>query len=278
MTLLTPYRGDGTGRPVDLDRMPLLLDGRPRKRWRYVGAFGERLMLCAGVVQIGPVPQSFWAVWDRERGTLHGRTRLVRTRGAVALQPGVVRLRDGAVTADLTVEPGVAVETASPQGGEAWAWTRKQGSVRVHGTVELAGERVAFDGLGCVDETAGYHARATAWEWSAGAGTTAYGRTVGWNLVTGLHDADGASERTIWVDGAPAEAPRVAFSGGLDRIDFPGGEALAFRTEAVRARSDDLGVFRSDYVQPFGTFSGTLPGGLTLAAASGVMERHTALW
>ena len=33
-----------------------------------------------------------------------------------------------------------------------------------------------------------------------------------------------------------------------------------------------------DYVQPFGTFSGRLPGGLALAEGYGVMEAHDVLW
>jgi hypothetical protein len=37
-------------------------------------------------------------------------------------------------------------------------------------------------------------------------------------------------------------------------------------------------VFASDYRQPFGTFSGTLPGGVELAEGFGVMERHVVRW
>lgn len=276
--LQAPYRGDGTGRPVSLERMPLLLHRRPRKRWRYVGVFGERLMLCAGVVQIGPVGQTFWAVWDRERRALRERTRLgPGGRRAVSLPAGAVRVRDGGVVVDLAVEPGTAVETASPH-GRAWIWTRKQGGVRVHGTVELDGERVAVDAPGCVDDSAGYHDRSTAWEWSAGAGRLDDGRAVAWNLVTGVHDARVSSERTVWVDGEPAETEPVAFAADLSAIAFPGGERLAFAAEATRRRVDDLELFRSEYVQPFGTFSGELPGGLALADGRGVMERHSALW
>ena len=42
---------------------------------------------------------------------------------------------------------------------------------------------------GFVDESAGYHARHTAWRWSAGIGRTDDGRRVAWNLVDGVHDA-----------------------------------------------------------------------------------------
>ena len=254
------------------------MHGRPLKRWRYVGVFGERLMLCAGVVWVGVLPQTFWAVWDRRREALRERTRLLRPLRFVSLPgDGRVVIRDVTVTADLTVTPGVGVETATPD-GPAWIWTRKQAGVRVQGRVVLDGEEIEVDDLGCVDESAGYHARETTWHWSAGVGVLSDARPVAWNLVAGVHDFEAASERTIWVDGEPHEVAPVAFSPSLDAITFGDGARLAFTAEATRRRTDDLVVFKSDYVQPFGTFSGILEGGLELAEGRGVMERHSARW
>ena len=45
-----PWRGPGDGRPdlpLPPGPMPLRRDGQNRKRWRYVGLFGEEVMLCA---------------------------------------------------------------------------------------------------------------------------------------------------------------------------------------------------------------------------------------
>lgn len=254
--------------------MPLVLAGRPRKRWRYVGVFGSRLMLCAGVVQIGPALQTFWAVWDRERRVLRERTRTWRARPYVRLPAGGVVVEDGTVSVRLSLTPGAPVEVTSDAGDGAWIWTRKQSLVRFAGTVVLDREPIAVDDLGCVDESAGYHARRTDWEWSAGVGALADGRAVGWNLVRGIHDGESGSERAVWVEGAPpVEVGPVTFAPDLSAV---GG--LSFAAEATRARRESLGVLRSDYVQPFGTFTGTLPGGLELAAGRGVMERHSALW
>ena len=250
-----------------------MLDGRPRKRWRYAGVYGERLMICAGVVQIGPALQTFWAVWDRERRALRERTRLWRPRPYVRLPHDRVLVEDGTVSIDLHVGPGRPHETVSPA-GDVWIWTRKQAGVRFCGRVTLAGEEIAVDALGVVDESAGYHDRETRWEWSAGVGTLVDGRAVGWNLVSGIHDGPESSERAVWVEGeAPRPLPPVAFAADLSAV---GG--LRFTAEATRRRRDDLRLVRSDYVQPFGTFTGELAGGIVLAEGRGVMERHSALW
>jgi hypothetical protein len=70
----------------------------------------------------------------------------------------------------------------------------------------------------------------------------------------------------------------VTFASDLSAVSFAAGESLSFTSEAVRERNDDLGLVKSEYTQPFGAFTGTLPGGLSLADGLGVMERHSALW
>ena len=240
--------------------------GRPLKRWRYVGVFGDDVMACFGVVRIGPLPQSFWAVLDGDG--LRERTRF--GTAAVDLADGIVRVRD---VADLTIEPaGEMIEVTSPHGAQR-IWTRKT-PARVHGT--LGGSAVDLPAL--IDDSAGYHARVTEWEWAAGAGVTADGRDVRWNLVTGVHDGATGSERRVWVDGAPREVGPVRFSDSLDEVRFAEGEKLRFAARAERARSDELRIFASEYRQPFGRVSGTLPGEIELASGSGVMERHRARW
>jgi hypothetical protein len=244
-----------------------LKGGRPLKRWRYVGIFGDELMACFGSVRIGLLPQAFWAVLDGDG--LRERTRF--RPGAVDLRDGTVRVRG---IADLVVEPdGEAIEVTSAHGAQS-IWTRKT-PARVRGTI--AGRTVA-DLPALVDDSAGYHARVTEWEWAAGAGRTADGRDIRWNLVTGVHDATGASERRVWVDGVADEVGPVEFSAALDEIRFAEGGALRFAHRAERARKDDLRIFASDYRQPFATASGTLPGGIELASGCGVLERHSARW
>lgn len=275
-----PSRGDGTSRPAGIPlppaRMPLLRDGRPLKRWRYVGLYGADVMLCAASVRIGPVPQAFWAVLDRSDGRLSDRT--VFTPGLVAIGDGRLSIRGRGIEADLALLPaGEPMEITSPH-GDSYIWTRKD-PVRAVGRLTCEGRSWDVDAAGLIDASAGYHARHTAWEWSAGVGTATDGRAVAWNLVAGVHDLDAASERTVWADGEAHEVGPVRFLGDLDGVAFAEEDAaLGFRAEAERARRDDLKVFASEYRQPFGTFSGALPGGITLAEGYGVMERHDVRW
>jgi hypothetical protein len=269
-----PHRGDGSDRPAGLALppapMPRRMGTRPLKRWRYVGVYGPELMLCAGSVRIAGIPQAFWGVWDREAQRLWERT--VLRRGRVALPDGAVRVADREVSVDLVLEPaGDAVEVTSRHGA-SYIWTRKQ-PVRATGLVTLEGRTLAVDARGLLDDSAGYHARHTAWEWSAGTGIAIGGEPVVWNLVAGVHDAPRQSERTVWVDGAPCEVGPVAFAEGLDAVGD-----LRFTPEAERVRRDDLLLIASDYRQPFGAFTGTLPDGTELASGYGVMERHRARW
>jgi hypothetical protein len=188
---------------------------------------------------------------------------------------------------DLEVGDAQAIEVVSPHGRQ-YVWTRKRGGVRVRGTAVVDGRELPVDALGLLDESAGYHARHTAWRWSAGVGVAESGEPVAWNLVDGLHDAAGASERTVWVAGEPHEVGPVVFgseppgAGGtppdLGGVAFAEGGALRFTVEATRARRENLLLLRSEYVQPFGTFTGELPGAGPLRTGFGVMERHDVRW
>jgi hypothetical protein len=99
------------------------------------------------------------------------------------------------------------------------------------------------------------------------------GHRVAWNLVSGVNDPATSSERTVWVEGEPFEAGPSSFAEGLAGVD-----ALRFNAEAVREREDNLLLVRSRYRQPFGTFSGQLPGAIELATGYGVMEEHHVRW
>jgi hypothetical protein len=255
-------------------RMARMQRSRPLKRWRYVGYYASDLMLCVGDARIGPVPQRWWAVAEPD-GTLRERSTI--GRGGIDLSGSAVKVETDDVRIDLRLDEQPAVEIVSPA-GSSYIWTGKQAHVPVRGTVEVAGRRRDIDGVAFIDDSAGYHPRHTAWMWSAGNGRTTDGRAVAWNLVTGVHDAPHDSERTVWIDGRPRELGPVTFAPGLTGITFQEGGALDFTEWSAREEKMNLLLMRSDYRQPFGTFSGTLPGGLELAEGYGVMEEHDVRW
>jgi hypothetical protein len=260
-----PMRGSGVrelGLRLPPGRMPLVHARRPLKRWRYLGVFGPELMLCVGDARVAGIPQRWWAVALPD-GTLHEGTR--------GVELGARRARVRHVL-ELELAETAGVEVVSPH-GRSYVWTRKSAPVRVRGRVTVRGRTFELDGDdGFVDESAGYHARRTAWRWAAGVGRADDGSRVAWNLVDGVHDGV-ASERTVWVDGEPREVPAQEFADDLSRV---GG--LEFREWAVRESSVNLGIMRNRYRQPFGEFSGELPGGPRLAEGYGVMEEHDVLW
>jgi hypothetical protein len=243
---------------------------RPLKAWRYVGIYGPELMICIGAVRIGPARQAFWAVWDRAAGRLHERT--VRGRGGVELAYGRARVTDGAVQLDLALAETDGIETVCAT-GESYAWTRKQGGILAAGTVVIDGVARTLSAAAVIDDTAAYYERHVQWRWSAGVGVARDGRELAWNLVSGVNDPPQNSERTVWIDGLPGETPPNVFAADLSAVD-----GLRFTAESVRESRENMLLVRSSYRQPFGTFTGELPGGIELETGYGVMEEHDVWW
>lgn len=295
-----PWRGPGPGRPDDLPlppgKMPLRFKGANRKRWRYLGAFSDEVMVCAARVSVGPASQTFWAVWDRDGKELTERTvmRLPGARGEVWSEDGsgapvdnapdegsVVRIEAqhpaaGGVRGFLRTGAGAWAECVCENGEGGFVWTRKR-VVPIEIDLRMGGKRFRCAARGVEDESAGYHPKHTVWSWSAGVGTLADGREVGWNLVEGVNDPPEHSERSIWVDGEPFEPGSVEFD-GLEAVSFDDGARIECSAEAERSRVEKRGPISYSYRQPFGTFTGTLPGGLELGSGMGVMESHDARW
>jgi hypothetical protein len=299
-----PWRGPGPERP-DLPlppaKVPLRRRGRWRKRWRYLGVFSDELLLCAARVGVGPLGQTFWAVWDRDSARMVERTRMLGpiARGEVwtevasgedtgrldwvpGADPALVRIEaverggEEPVRAFLRVGAAEWVESVCPTGdGEGYVWTRKR-VAPVECDVRLGERRIHLEARGIEDESCGFHPRHTVWDWSAGIGALTDGRAAAWNLVSGINDPPERSERAIWIDGAVSEPAPVRFE-GLDAIELDGGR-LEFSARCERRKEERRAFIRYSYRQPFGSFAGTLPGGLELAEGFGVMEHHDARW
>jgi Protein of unknown function (DUF2804) len=265
---------------------------RPLKRWRYVGVFSEQLMACAAIVQVGPARQSFWALYLRAEDRLRERTRLLPRARALRLDEGAagdgerasaaragrLRICDAGVELDLSLAEDAGFQ-ALCRHGRGEVWTRKQAGVAARGTLALDGAPpTEVRARAVIDDTAGYHARHTEWWWTAGVGQSADGRALAWNLVSGVNDPPSGSERAVWIDGEPREAPAVQFTDDLRRIACVDGSTLRFHPEAQRSHHANMIIVKSDYRAPFGAFSGSLPGGVALAHGLGVVEHHRAVW
>jgi Protein of unknown function (DUF2804) len=273
-----PYRGTfGQPRPPELahltlppNAMPSHDGTRPLKAWRYVGVYGPEIMLCLAQARIGRARQSFWGLWDRTAQRLHQRTAL--GRGGIRFEHGRAELLEPGLTVGIVLEEQPGIETVCPS-GESYAWTRKQAPVRARVVIELQGERRAFEGLAVIDDTAAYYPRYTHWRWSAGVGRSVDGQQLAWNLVSGVNDPPLESERTVWVNGRPREAPPCHFADDLSGVD-----GLRFEAEEGLSQDQNLLLVRSRYRAPFGLFSGELPEGVRLAEGFGVMEEHEVWW
>jgi hypothetical protein len=296
-----PWRGPGPDRPelpLPPDKLPVRREGHWRKRWRYVGAFCDELLLCAARVNVGPLGQTFWAIWDRGERKLWERTGLLmpgargdvwtegpNAEGLVLHSPdegSIVRIEAkhpevGKVRGFLRFGTAKWVEVVCPTPDGQYVWTRKRVDVPVACDVRIGSRRIEAEARGVEDESEGYHPHHTVWSWSAGVGKTGDGRSVGWNLVSGVNDPPERSERSIWIDGEPTEPGPVEFD-GLEAIRFDDGSRLDFAGECERRREESRFMVRYTYRQPLGAFSGTLPGGITLASGLGVMEYHDAHW
>jgi hypothetical protein len=100
---------------------------------------------------------------------------------------------------------------------------------------------------------------------------------VAWNFVNGMHDDPADNENAIWIDGERTTVSSAPIAKDLGTITI-GNESLTFHQEAERGAKSNLLVIRSEYRQPFGRFTGTLPGVGEITDAYGVMEFHNVVW
>ena len=118
--------------------MPLWRDGGLRKRWRYIGFYGETLMLCAARAEVGPLSQAFWVLWDRGGRRHDARTILRPGSREVRLDGPSLEIDSRGLRASLRLGESAPIESICPS-GSSWAWTRKRAGVPIEGTVEVPG-------------------------------------------------------------------------------------------------------------------------------------------
>jgi hypothetical protein len=274
-----PYRGSGADRPRDVplppERVSLFYAWQLRKRWHYISFWSRELSFCAARASVGPLLQEYWGIWDREAEKFTEGSHRFTNR--VQFEANRVRVRDGEVEIDVTFEPCTTFEVYRPA-GRAYIWSLKDYCRKARGVVRYGGKAREVAGVIFVDVNAGYHERHTQWRWAAGAGLDQHDRLIAFNAITGLFDTPNQSERTIWIEGEAQEVGPNSFADDLSTVSFAEGGTLRFQPEALIEHHDNFLLIRSDYFHWFGTYKGTLPGGIELREAYGVRERHDALW
>lgn len=289
-----------------LDRDPRTGRRGRTRRWSYSAAGAADAAVGAAVVDLGFASTAFaWChvdgqllTWDARglplvsaRLGTNARTEArFRTPGAHVVigidgQLDVdVPIEGGRLRATTSVEPGHPVVCVSPTPGGGWNATQKVAGERARLRLSVPGTQVTTTAGSWRDWTLGAQDRRTTWRWAAGAGTSADGRRVGLNVSTGMNGAEG--EDAVWWDDVPHPL-RLDHLGpvGTDlRGDWALGGPdweLTVATSGVRAADENLLLVRSRYVQPVGTFRGTLPGpdGAPVPVELiGVTEDHEARW
>jgi hypothetical protein len=176
--------------------------------------------------------------------------------------------------------PITAIAPVGPPG--RFDVTQKTVLVPAQGEVRAGNVRFPVEGqLAGLDYTHGLLARETSWRW-AFAGGRAGPHLVAFNLSDGFLQGEG--ENVVWVDGEPRAVGPVAFTfapqtpmGAWTVRSADGRVDLRFQPEGFRTQTVDLKLIRSRYLQPFGTFSGTIDG-VAFDGLAGVTEDHEARW
>jgi len=283
------------------------------KRWHYVGLGHEEVFIGMAIVDVGWTCTAFAYLFDRKRRRLladWSQDGLPGLQAGVSdepltdarawfLGPGArLELRhqgDDSLllhvrTRGLRIEAQLDLDAMAPpllaigpiESGIAHA-TQKTTALPVLGWAEADGQRFDLDGSwGAVDASNGLLARDTAWRWAS-----AHRPDIGFNLQQGYF---GTQENVLWLDGQPLALGAAHFEFDAARPLDPwrvrtddGLLDLVFTPEGARAANRNLGFAASRYVQPVGTFAGTVCASnratpRQVSNLLGVTEDHHSKW
>lgn len=284
------------------------------KRWHYVGLGNARCFVGLAIVDVGWTNTAFVYVFDRDSRELlvdascdgipgftaklsdrplNGACSWFRFKGLdLRLESSATgHLSVSAVgkslelQASLAALPGAQAMTAIgpiAAGGCAHA-TVKSPAMQVSGQLQVKGQTIGLnDAYASFDYSNGLLARNTQWRWAS-----AHSPEVGFNLQQGYF---GSQENVLWVHGTPYRLGAANFAFDPQQPHKPwhiqtddGLLDLHFTPEGARQESKNLVVAASYYIQPVGTFTGTVRPYTEAAALAvkdllGVTEDHQSKW
>jgi hypothetical protein len=291
------------------------------KEWHYSALTTERWFVAFAVVQLGYLANAFCYVVDRQnparrrewsalsplgraltfaessvRGTTcwrRGRNRIVISSASSGAQVSIdIGLGSERLVGSFHLTSAPSLSVVFPLAPGRAAYTHKSLGLRAAGRLAIGGEPIPLDdALATLDWTRSIANRTTRWKWASFVGRLPDGRPLGINLSAEVYDdARGDSvENAVWLGDAVHPVHAVNFDLPPNPTFEPwriqsrdGNEVdLLFTPLGARAENVNLGIVRSDFVQPFGTFAGTLtPGAATVRVDGlfGVVERHVSVW
>lgn len=273
------------------------------KSWLYVAAVSEEAWISLAILRTGYAANILGYVFDRKANRMIFEKTVVAPTPVASVTsdvhaPGVlarytalemersgpdlvVRGLYGKLACDFVLDessgpPGIVA--AADLGGGLRNATEKRALAAVRGTIDVDGRRVDLTGgVGGWDYTNGLLPRHTKWRWAFG-----LGRDVAFNLVEGFV---GEAECALFTRSPESEVQPLAeprFSFDRDKPSDPWkitGEGIDLRFEvgAVHAQNTNLVVVRSRFLQPVGTFYGTI-GDRRVDGVPGVVEDQDVLW
>lgn len=292
------------------------------KRWVYATIAAGEILLGFLVIHLGYVANHFVFAFDREKGRMvvdsssltfptfcevgdqagegcsaHYEQPLERAEAHVLRAIGssdfIVELKSPKLTVEARLgtigapPPIAAVANVGADPDGLVQATEKHALLPVRGTALIDGQRVSLDGgLAGIDYSHGRLPRRATWKWAFAHGRAKSGERVAVNLVDGFV---GEAECAVWIEDE-------LFAVGEGRIDFDasrplepwkvrsadGAVDLRFEPGAVHAEHRDLIVVASSYVQPVGSFSGSIEvegrGKIEIERVLGVVEDQRVLW
>jgi len=285
------------------------------KRWHYLGLGNARCFVGMAIVDVGWTNTAFVYVFDRNSRQLlvdascdgipgwtakvsdrplEGASSWFRFKGldlrlqstgeralSVSARVGQTLDLQAVVRMQAGTQPMTAIGPIGA-GGCAHA-TVKSTAMAVQGQLQVDSQTIGLDdACASFDYSNGLLARSTQWRWAS-----AHSTEVGFNLQQGYF---GTQENVLWVRGTPYRLGAAHFDFDPRQPLKPwhiqtedGLLDLIFTPEGARQESKNLVVAASYYIQPVGTFRGTVrpyaqAPALAVDALLGVTEDHQSKW
>lgn len=286
------------------------------KRWFYVCAVSEEILIAAAVVHLGYLSNAFvYALHAPERRLLFKKSmvappicaRIGDTADEMNLasfrMPGAsIQIERRTNKSELVMDmrwkgfelsafavPGQAppISAVVNLGGGLINRTEKRAPLEVSGEAIIKNTKYSMNkSLMGYDHTNGLLPRHTEWRWAFALGHARSGERIAFNIVEGF---TGEAECALWIDAElyPLSEGRFEFDRKrpMDawRVRTAEGELdLRFEPYAMHSDARDLGIVASNFVQPAGSYSGRIrrdgKPDLELDSVLGVAEDQDMKW